>query len=235
MNYLKVIAIIYFVLTSVSTQAYSNDPNGEIFISRSFADFSNCGPIAALMLSKFSESDDKSKSLSESIKVARKIVQKNEMGDVTNRWWKTRDIKNYLKHQNIKYKTIDQRGKLTSEARQNLIINEINQGSVVVLNVNMNNIPTGDRFGKPYITSRILGSWGHFLIVVGYKKINGRLAYEIHDSFSSQGGNRLFYADHINKAIGIYNRELLFITKKKYSIDDLFELSFKENNKSIKS
>jgi hypothetical protein len=224
---------LFFV--NAPSSAYSNDPNGELFLSRTFLDFSNCGPIAALMLDKFSQPTfikEKPSSLNDSILAARKIVQKNEKrsdeDNVSYRWWRTSDIKRYLESKKIDYSAIDTSSS-SSKERHEKIINELKQGSAVVVNVDMNDLPLGfgSGVGKPYFTFPIFGRWGHFLVIVGYEEINGRTAYEIHDSYSKKGKNRLYYADNINKAIQQYNKELLFVRKNK-AIDSRFLLNAKE-------
>lgn len=217
------------------SSAYSNDPNGELFLSRTFLDFSNCGPIAALMLSKFSQSNnvkEKPISLSKSILSARKIVQKNEKksgeDDVSYRWWRTSDIKRYLDSKKINYSAIDTSSSSAKE-RNKQIINELKQGSAVVVNVDMNDLPLGfgSGVGKPYFTFPIFGRWGHFLVIIGYEEINGRTAYEIHDSYSKKGKNRLYYADNISRAIQNYNNELVSV-RKNNGLDRRFIIAAKK-------
>lgn len=212
------------MLVSAPSSAYSNDPAGEMFIARSFGDFSNCGPILALMLDKYVKPETESGSLANAITVARKMVQKDNGGNVSNRWWRISDIKSYLNHKKIKYNAVDT-GNLNNLKRQNRIIDEIKQGGVVVINVNMNDLPLGigSGVGKPYFTVPFI-KWGHFLAITGYKEVNGRVVYEVHDSYTTKGKNRLYYANNINKAINSYNRELVFV-RNTPSIDNTFKLS----------
>jgi len=184
-----------------------------MFISRSSFDFSNCGPITALMLSKLVKPESEIESMSESIDSARRVVQTNDGDSINYRWWRNGDIKNYLKHEKISHNAVDTRG-LTSTKRQDQIINAIKKGETVVINVNMNHLPLslGSGVGKPYFTIPFI-TWGHFLVIVGYEEINGKMAYEVHDSYSKKGKNRMYYADNINKAISRYNNELIVVAK----------------------
>jgi len=78
----------------------------------------------------------------------------------------------------------------------------------------MNHLPLslGSGVGKPYFTVPFI-TWGHFLVIVGYEEVNGKMAYEVHDSYTKKGKNRLYYVDNINKAISRYNNELIVVAK----------------------
>lgn len=213
MKPLAILTLAILMLTSSPSSAYSNDPNGDMFISRSSFDFSNCGPITALMLSKLVKPESEIESMSESIDSARRVVQTNDGDSINYRWWRNGDIKNYLKHEKISHNAVDTRG-LTNTKRQDKIINAVKKGETVVINVNMNHLPLslGSGVGKPYFTVPFI-TWGHFLVIVGYEEINGKMAYEVHDSYSKKGKNRMYYADNINKAISRYNNELIVVAK----------------------
>jgi len=87
----------------------------------------------------------------------------------------------------------------------------------------MNDLPKNAEIGKFYGTTRLFGRWGHFLLVVGYKQVNGQLAYEIHDSYSNKGKNRLFYAKDINRAITRYQKKLLIVKRNTDIKTDTFD------------
>ena len=213
MKPLAILMLAGLMLASSPSSAYSNDPNGDMFISRSSFDFSNCGPITALMLSKLVKPETTIDSMSDSIDSARRVVQTNDGESINYRWWRNGDIKNYLKREKIGHNAIDTKG-LTNTKRQERIINAINKGETVVINVNMNHLPLslGSGVGKPYFTVPFI-TWGHFLVIVGYEEVNGKMAYEVHDSYTKKGKNRLYYVDNINKAISRYNNELIVVAK----------------------
>jgi hypothetical protein len=203
---------ISLLLLSMPAKALSNDPSGDIFIAKSFGDFSNCGPISALMLAKYINHDFSEGDLNTAIIKARKITMKDKSANVDYRWWNMRDIKKYLHYMSVKYDEVLMHNDQPIEKRRNEIVSRLDQGSVVLINVNMNDLPQDSEVGK---------AWGHFLIIVGYKEINGRMAFEIHDSYTQSGKNRLFFADNIVNSIHSYNPEVIFVKNTK-TMDNLW-------------
>lgn len=181
--------------------AHSLDPSGEIYITKKPGDLSNCGPIAALMLSKFSKRGALSKDLMSNIQYARKSIQKNPD---SNRWWSINDIEKYFVKEGIKHHLLVSKNKYT-------IKNQLDNKAIVIINVNMNNLSRGKNSGKPYFTFPIPGGWGHFLVIVGYKQVGERLMYEVHDSFIKGGNNRLYGANEIQFALQRYNPNILAV------------------------
>ena len=208
------LVVVCLLLASAPAKAFSNDPTGKIFIVRTIGDFSNCGPISALMLAKYINSDFRISDLNAEIFKVRKITMKDKSQDVDYRWWNMRDIKKYLTHMSIRYDDVVMRNNLPLEKRKNEIISRLKQGNLVLINVNMNDLPYNTEVGKPYATFPLLGkAWGHFLVIVGYKEVNGQMAFEIHDSYSKKGRNRMFYAKNIVNSINSYNPEVIFVRK----------------------
>jgi len=216
---LSVLIVLFTLFIGSPSYALSNDPLGKIFISKTFGDFSNCGPISALMLAKYINADFSNDDLLTNIKKARKITAANK--NIDNRWWRMRDIKKYLQHMSVKYDEVIMTDSTSIEDRKEHIINALHQGSAVLINVNMNHLPQGSEVGKPYLTFPLLGAWGHFLVIVGYEEVDGKTVFEIHDSYTKKGKNRLFYANHIMNSINRYNREVLFV-KNTRTMDNLW-------------
>ena len=193
------LSLIPFNLAS----AQSVDPFGDIYITKKPGDLSNCGPIAALMLSKFSKQRNLSSNLSNNIRYARKSTQRNPS---SNRWWRMSDLKKFCTHEGIKHYSLKVQNKYT-------IKKQLDNHGAVVINVNMNNLSRGKNIGKPYFTFPFPGGWGHFLVIVGYKQIGSKLMYEIHDSYIKGGNNRLYDADEIQFALMRYNPEILVVQR----------------------
>lgn len=209
---------IFFLFISTG-YAKSNDPFGDIFIPKNFGDLSNCGPIAALMVSKYTKKKLPTSTLSLNIQKARQSVQNNKE---SNRWWRLSDIKKYFHHQDIDHTSL-------TVTDSESIKQQIDKNGVVIINVNMNNLSMGRKVGKPYFTFPIPGGWGHFLLIVGYKEIGNKLVFDVHDSFLKRGNNRSYYADEILSALKRYNPELLVVYNKqneikKMNLDDIFEM-----------
>jgi hypothetical protein len=122
----------------------------------------------------------------------------------------------------VQYDEVLMSNKQSIENRKHEIISRLDRGGIALVNVNMNDLPQGSEVGKAYMTFPLLGkSWGHFLVVVGYKEVNGKMAFEIHDSYSKNGKSRLFYADNILNSIHNYNPEVLFVKNTK-TMDNLW-------------
>lgn len=215
-----------FIFVSIPANAYfSNDPQGRMFIQKPFGDMNNCGPLSALMLTKFVKPHETYKNLNDEIDKARRTVQVEDE-EINYRWWSFRDIKKFLRHNNVSYSEMDTAHFRYAQSRSSKIVKTLIQGNVVVINIDMNDLPRDSEVGKYYTTTSLFGRWGHFLVIVGYKKVNGQLAYEIHDSHSAKGKNRFFYAKHINHAITKYNKKLLLVNKTS-SHQDIFSSYFK--------
>lgn len=207
------LAFFIFLATTPVNAYYSNDPQGEMFIQKPFGDLSNCGPLSALMLTKFAHGNKNVKNISDLIDDARMTVQKQEQKDISYRWWTFKDIRKFLKQQQINYSVVDTKDFRYAQSRSLKIVKSLVAGNVIVINIDMNDLKKDSEIGKFYSTTKLFGRWGHFLVLVGYKKVNGQLAYEIHDSYSNKGKNRLFYAKDINEAISKYNKNLLLVKK----------------------
>jgi len=216
------------VFSSFSANAYySNDPQGKIFLKKPFGDTSNCGPLSALMLTQFANENKNVKNIRDAIDKARMTVQKQSKNNISYRWWSFRDIKKFLNQEQVNYSEIDTKNFRYAQSRSAKIVNAIVDGNVVVVNIDMNDLDKDSEIGKFYGTTKLFGKWGHFLVIVGYKKVNGQLAYEIHDSYSNKGKNRLFYAKDINHAITKYNKKLLLVNKQVRAMqDDIFSQYF---------
>lgn len=196
-------SFLILTLLPFNASALSVDPFGDIYITKKPGDLSNCGPIAALMLSKYSKHKKITQDLDANIQYARRSTQRNP---TSNRWWGMRDIKKYFTQEGISHRSIDSQNKYT-------IKNQIDRYGAVVINVNMNNLSRGRTTGKPYITFPLPGGWGHFLVIVGYKQIGDKLMYEVHDSYVKGGNNRLYDADEIHFALKRYNPEILVVQR----------------------
>lgn len=196
-------SFLLFSLLFANANAQSNDPVGNIYITRKAGDQSNCGPIAALMLSNYVLKTSSSKNLQAKIRHARNITQNNKS---SNRWWTIDDVKKYFSLESIRHKSLTIQNKYS-------ITNQLDKKGIVLININMNNLSRGEKVGKPYFTFPFPGGWGHFLVIVGYKKVGGKILFEIHDSYIKNGNNRLYDADEIQFALKRYNPEILVVKR----------------------
>ncbi len=84
------VAVLCLLLVSMPAKALSNDPDGEIFITKLPGDIVNCGPVAALMLAKYINTDFGQDSLLTSTTKARKIIMDDKSQELEYDWWKMR-------------------------------------------------------------------------------------------------------------------------------------------------
>lgn len=214
---LQLSTIIIIFIYSGNVHAKSNDPEGNIFLIKPFLDTNNCGPLVVLMARKYYKNNSLKGTIRQSINNAREqnstYLKKNHLktNNIANRWWDIADIQDYLKHYKIPFniKTI------TSDSTYD-ILKKIDNNNIAIINVNMNSLPLGNRhIGKPYFTIPIPGGWGHYLLLVGYHYIDDELFFEVHDSYSRLGKNRLFKAKNIIKSLIKYNPKIIFIKRNK--------------------
>ncbi|PWQ98381.1 hypothetical protein DKT75_04440 [Leucothrix arctica] len=199
-----------------SLSAFSSesiDPKGEFFVQRTRGDTLHCGPLAAIMARNFADTNYKPQNTFKEIKSARGLVN-DFLGLDRNkdfgRWWEFADIETYLNFMGVRYKSTKlTKGRNTESQIKKLL----DQQQMVLVNVNMNHIPRGKNANKPYSTFYIPGGWGHFLAVVGYEYKDEKLYFEMHDSFSPNGRNRLYEAKYIIGSMKKFEPEFLQIER----------------------
>ena len=198
-------------LSAVSKE--SIDPKGDVFLQRTRGDTLHCGPLAAIMARRFADKSFKPEKTLKEIKTARGLVN-DFLGLAQNenfgRWWEFEDIETYLKFMGVKHKSVKlTKGRNTASQITALL----DKKQMVLVNVNMNHIPRGRDANKPYSTFYLPGGWGHFLAVVGYQYKDKELYFEMHDSFSPQGKNRLYSAKHIIGSMRAFEPSFLHIQR----------------------
>lgn len=157
----------------------------------------NCGPTCVTMAIKWVKED-----FDKDPEYARNIYHSS------GGWWYTGDIINYLNTFSINKVTIE----LTNT---DLIIDEIDKGRIIILCCDMYYIQKSTipqyRIHKFYST--LTPDWGHFLIVKGYKIVDGNVWFEVYDpnSFNSRyadsslkGKNRYYLDSDIDEATNIW-------------------------------
>lgn len=209
--YYIILLILFFSLPTVNAKvsALSIDPEGKHFLQRSFGDTFNCGPLTALIARQYADKEFDVRIPRNEIFKARGLVNsfnKKPLDADHTKWWKLRDIQVYLKFMGIgteKHKITQ--GENTTTQIQNLI----EEKNLVIVNINMNDISYGRETGKPYRTFYFPGGWGHYLAIIGYEKRNNETYFEVHDTFSFRGRNRLLSAKQIVRAMKRYHTTYL--------------------------
>lgn len=193
--------LLAWVVPAHSKESKSIDPRGDFFLQRTSGDTYNCGPLVALIARKYADDEFDSINLRREIAKARDLVSsyKNKSGNADAlSWWEFRDIRVYLRFMGVGTKVHKlPRGRNPAKDIQQMIA----ENKMLIVNVNMNDIPYGKETGKPYSTFYIPGGWGHYLAIVGYEKKNDEMYFKVHDSFSPKGKNRLYSAKQIVRAM----------------------------------
>jgi len=176
----------------------SNNVNYEWYIDQvntgQYA-YVNCGPASVTMVIKWSNQN-----FSKTTEDARKTYR-SEGG-----WWYTSDIVNYLKNNNTAHYISD----------VSSLQSQLDQGSIAILCLDMYYVRQhlGDsewRIDKFYVTQS--PEWGHFIVVKGYKKVDGKIWYEIYDPWSLnvkymdgslKGRNRYYRSEDIMQATNVW-------------------------------
>jgi len=128
--------LVSCLFMSASAEAYlyySNDPNGSMFLKRSFGDMVNCGPLSALMLTKFADKNTSYDNVNGAIERARISVQGQDKDDLSYRWWSIRDIKKFLNLQGISFFEVDTQHFKGLENHSKSIVDSITAGNVLIL------------------------------------------------------------------------------------------------------
>jgi hypothetical protein len=94
-------------------------------------------------------------------------------------WWYTNDIIDYLNYHNVNNRTI------TLDQFSNVKA-EIDEGNIIILCVDMYVVAAAKdlehRVNKFYETGGV--GWGHFIVIKGYKEVDGSILYETYDPYS---------------------------------------------------
>ena len=174
----------------------------------------NCGPTAATLAAMWSDA-----TFSKSVEDARNAILTSSVGGEAS--WHPEDVYNYLQQNNIPSE-IETMDISTSGAQQQfyeLIKDKIDNNQIVVICLSLAKI-TQDNSNDPECRVNLYynSTNGHFLVIKGYKVVDGKNYFEIHDPW----GLDLKYAD------GTYKGE-----NRYYRSDDLYAASISHNKKLV--
>jgi hypothetical protein len=170
----------------------------------------NCGPASTTMAAKWSQP-----TFSKTIAEAR-AAYRPEGG-----WWYTDDIHNYLTDNNIPHSFISLGSSFNSTGQ--IISARIDEGLVMILCLDMFYIRgesnSNQRVDRFYTASA--AGWGHFIVVKGYRNVDGKLFFEVYDSYSNglkyldgslKGKDRYYRSEDIYSATSIWWNYAIVIT-----------------------
>jgi hypothetical protein len=170
----------------------------------------NCGPASVTMAIKWYD-----ESFSGTTDDARNTYRSG------GGWWYTSDIINYLNNNSV--------GNFTLRLSDiNSIVTEIDKGNILILCLDMYYITKSMndawRVDKFYYTSN--PDWGHFIVVKGYKQLDGNMLLETYDSYSFgscysdntlKGKNRYYRIEDIDRSTNIWWDYAIVISRGKVS------------------
>jgi hypothetical protein len=179
----------------------------------------NCGPASTTMVAKWSQPVF-SKTAAEA-----RSAYRPEGG-----WWYTNDIGNYLADNDIPYSVINLGS--SSSSTEQIISAEADKGHVMILCLDMFYVRSGSngnkRVDRFYPAST--AGWGHFIVVKGYRNVDGKLYFEVYDPYcngliygdgSLKGKDRYYRSEDIYSATSVWWNYAIVVTpwgEKSYSI-----------------
>lgn len=166
----------------------------------------NCGPTSVTMAAKwFNES------------FSRTPQEARDTYHSSGGWWYTNDIISYLDKYGINNYTV---------ALDNISVvsHEIDNGNIVILCLDMYYVKylndPGYHIDKFYVTNET--GWGHFIVVKGYKNVDGRIFYEAYDPYSMdltypdgglKGKDRYYVSSDLDHATNVWWDYAIVVTK----------------------
>ncbi|HTD97700.1 MAG TPA: hypothetical protein VK668_00360 [Mucilaginibacter sp.] len=170
----------------------------------------NCGPTVTTMAIKWADP-----AFSKAPVDARNTIP------ASGGWWYTTDIGNYLTMDNINYSIVS----FNASNSDNVIRHSIDNNNEVILCLDMSyalyNASATEHTNKFYATNS--DGWGHFLLVKGYKEVDGKVYYEIYDPYtdhktyqdnSPKGKDRYYLNTTITDATSIWWAYAMIIAPK---------------------
>jgi hypothetical protein len=170
----------------------------------------NCGPAVTTMAIRWADPD-----FSKNPVDARNVIPEN------GGWWYTPDIDNYLNLDNINHIIVQ----FNSSTANDIVKNSIDNNNLLILCLDMfyvdyNPLAT-QHTNKFYGTAA--KDWGHFLLVKGYKQVDGKLYYEIYDPYtnhetyqdnSPKGKDRYYLNTNILAATNVWWKYAFIVAPK---------------------
>ena len=172
------------------TDRWSNNgtnPDGYYIQQQHTGEYSsvNCGPTCAVMALKWRDPN-----CSVTVEDARNTAVFSEIDGST--WWYPRDIYNCLKRNGVNNVYYWNFTGASYDGYVRSICNLLEQGNLCISCLNNGNISEQTALNKEYHTNRYYkGGAGHYLLIKGYRVVNGVTWLEVHDPW----GNDLKYSD----------------------------------------
>lgn len=191
------------------TEWWSNDgddPNGFYMQQQHTGPYSdvNCGPTCATMALKW-----RNPSFTGTVEESRNTAVHSEIDGKT--WWYPRDIYNCLHRFGAEDAYYWNFSGATYEGFINTICNLLKEDNLCIVCLNNGNITEQTAVSKEYHTGRYYtGGSGHYLLIKGYRVVNGITWFEVHDPWGLDlkysdgtyyGANRYYLGSEVAKTI----------------------------------
>ncbi len=174
----------------------------------------NCGPTVTTMAIKWADST-----------FSKLPVDARNTIPASGGWWYTSDINNYLNMNGINHVILS----FTPSTADAVIETSIDNNNEVILCLDMyyalyNPDPT-QHTNKFYVTTA--PNWGHFLLVKGYKQVDGKLYYEIYDPYTDhetyadntpKGKDRYYLNSTITDATNVWWKYAIVVAPKNQQV-----------------
>jgi hypothetical protein len=132
----------------------------------------NCGPASVTMAIKWADSG-----------FAKTALDARMTYEMSGGWWYTNDVEAYLSKYNISHAIIHLSG--NADSTQRILTHQLDNHQIIILCLDMNFVRSSSadsfRVDKFYPTTP---GWGHFIVLKGYKKVDGELFFEAYDPYS---------------------------------------------------
>lgn len=184
-----------------------NDRDYDWYIDQRYtgsAAMNNCGPSCAVMAMRY---QNPSETLS--VEKAREEIPKD------NGWWYTDDLEDFFKKHKVNYRS-------SFYTEPDKLIKPLLESKIAILCINSEDIrynrKPNEIFNKPYT-----GGGGHFIVVKGYRIIDGKMYFTVNDPNSwgdknSNGEpvckNRLYDAVDIDRSLRTWSTLFFIIDNK---------------------
>ncbi len=195
------------------TEEHSNNCDYDWYYDQNntgYYSYENCGPTSVTMAIKWVNPD-----FEKTAEDARNTYKP------TGGWWKTSDITNYLDIYSVNNKTI----RLSDMSP---VKSQIDDGNIVILCLDHYYIRNEEKgkwhVDKFYISSGI-GS-GHFIVVKGYKVVDGETFYETYDPANGgrtysdgtfKGLDRYYRSEDLNQAVQNWWKYAIIVSKEEFN------------------
>jgi hypothetical protein len=166
----------------------------------------NCGPTSVTMALKWAKAD-----------FTKTPVDARNVYRSSGGWWYTDDIINYLNQFSVTNYTI-------AMTQFNSIQSELNAGNIAILCLDMYYIRSQEKdkwhLDKFYTAST--KSWGHFIVIKGYKTVDNNIYYEVYDPYcfgmkytdgTFKGKDRYYRSEDLNSAVSTWWNYAIIVTK----------------------